>query len=66
MAWRLKGKEVRNGDAGSAQKMRPERSAPVHCREHRGHGTLIPYDGLDVNPTLEVGMTTYRSPPTKC
>ena len=39
---------------------------PVHCRERRGHGTLLPYDGLDDNPTLEVGMTTHRSPPTKC
>ena len=39
---------------------------PVHCREPRGHGTLLPYDGLDDNPTLEVGMTTHRSPPTKC
>ena len=23
---------------------------PVHCRERRGHGTLLPYDGLDDNP----------------
>ena len=38
----------------------------VHCQERRGHGMLLPYDRLDNDPTLEVGMTAYRYSPVKC
>ena len=37
----------------------------VHCQERRGHGMLLPYDVLDDDPTLEVGMTARRFPPAK-
>ena len=60
------------GGEGGVERQRRERlrvtagARPVHCRECRGHSMLLSYDGSDDNPTLEVGMTTHRSPPTKC
>ena len=38
---------------------------PNHCRPRHVHGILLPYARSKDNPTLEVGMTAHRSPPTK-